>query len=314
MKANWITNLNKIDSLPEFKKEIKIQKPIKKASLFVTCIGLYEPFINKQVLTNSMFKPGWTDYNKRVQYQTYDVTNLLKIGENSISFLVGKGWASSEHFSWVKYPYFDKTYLNVELKIVYEDNSKEIIYSDESFDVYSSYIIDSEIYDGEEQDLTKKENFVGKATKAKVNIKIVKQEGEEVIEDEIIFPRKQFVTPKNEVMIDFGQNFTGNLVFEIEAKEGEVLSFLPAEVLTNDGNFYFDNYRDAKSYFKYTLKEGKNILRPLFSFQGLRYIKLVDMPSNFNIDYVRGYVIHSNIERTCYFDCGMKRLINFITI
>ena len=109
-------------------------------------------------------------------------------------------------------------------------------------------------------------------------------------------------------MIDFGQNFTGNIVFEIDGKEGEILSFLPAEVLTKEGNFYFDNYRDAKSYFKYTLKNGKNILRPLFSFQGLRYIKLVDIQSNFDISCVKGHVIHSRLERTCYFDCGNEKI------
>ena len=308
MKNNWIKNNIKIDTLPEFRKVVSIKKRIKKAILFVTCIGLYDAYINDKPVTNSMFKPGYTNYYKRVQYQTYDVTNKMKEGDNSFSFLLAKGWASSEHFSWCKHPYYDDTYLNVEIRIEYQDKTKEIIYSDESFDVYTSKIISSEIYDGEEQDLRIIPKYVGKASKFDFKIRMVKQEGEEVIEDEIIYPRNIFTTPKNELMIDFGQNFTGNIVFEIDGKEGEILSFLPAEVLTKEGNFYFDNYRDAKSYFKYTLTNGKNILRPLFSFQGLRYIKLVNIPSNFDFSCVKGHVIHSRLERTCYFDCGNEKI------
>ena len=247
MKNNWIKNNIKIDTLPEFRKVVLINKCVKKAILFVTCIGLYDAYINGKPVTNSMFKPGYTNYYKRVQYQTYDVTNKIKEGDNTFSFLLAKGWASSEHFSWCKHPYYDDTYLNVEIRIEYQDKTKEIIYSDESFDVYTSKIISSEIYDGEEQDLRIIPKYVGKASKFDFKIRMVKQEGEEVIEDEIIYPRNIFTTPKNELMIDFGQNFTGNIVFEIDGKEGEILSFLPAEVLTKEGNFYFDNYRDAKS-------------------------------------------------------------------
>lgn len=308
MKNNWITNRNEIATLPEFRKEVVINKEIKKVILYATCIGLYDIKINGLNLTNTMFKPGYTNYYKRVQYQTFDITNHLKQGANLFGFILAKGWASSEHFSWCKHPYYDDTYLNIEIRIEYKDKTKEIIYSDDSFDVFTSQILSSEIYDGEEQDLTIVPKYVGKASKIDFKIRMDKQEGEDVIEDETIYPRKMFVTPKKEVMIDFGQNFAGNIEFEIDGKKGEILSFLPGEVLDKNGNFYFDNYRDAKSYFKYTLKEGKNILRPLFSFQGLRYIKLIDIPSSFNINCLKGRVIHSNIQRTCYFDCGNEKI------
>ena len=91
MKNNWIVNSNQIDTIPNFRKNVSIKKSVKKATLFVTCIGLYDAYINGKPVTNSMFKPGYTNYYKRVQYQTYDVTNRLVSGDNTFSFLLAKG-------------------------------------------------------------------------------------------------------------------------------------------------------------------------------------------------------------------------------
>lgn len=306
--SHWITYSNKGKTLPKFVKEIEIKKELKKAILYISAIGLYSCEISKKKLSSAGFLPGYTDFLKRVQYQKYDVLSFFKQGKNTIEIILAPGWASSEYFAWTKHPYSDKSKLNVELILKYKDGSSEIIYSDESWDIYSSHIIDSEIYAGEEQDFTLEDKFVEKAVKTTYKGKLILQEGEDVIEDEIIFPREMFVAPKKEILIDFGQNFTGNIIFEIEGQKGEVLSFLPAEVLDKDGNFYNENYRDAKSYFKYTLKNGKNILHPLFSFQGLRYIKLIDIPKNFDISCLKGVAIHSKIERTCYFDCGNEKI------
>lgn len=304
----WITNKEQIGTLPLFRKYFDVKKQLKKATLEISAIGFYYAKINGEDVTKSMFNPGRTSYRKRVQYQSYEVTNLIKPKSNVIDVILGEGWAVAKRFAWVNRPYFNETALNAMLILEYYDGKKEVLCSDETWDVFTSYIVESDIYNGEKQDLRIVSKFVNKAAKIDYNIKFIKQEGEEIIEDEVIFPRNIIRTPLGETLIDFGQNFAGNLIFDIEGKSGEELSFLPAEILTKEGNFYNANYRDAKSFFTYTLNDGKNIIRPLFSFEGLRYIKLINVPLKFSIDCVKGVAIHSRLKRTCYFDCGNEKI------
>lgn len=306
--TNWITNNSSISTLPLFRKVFKMPKKAKRALLKITAIGFYDVKINGLPVTESMFKPGRTSYKNRIQYQIFDVTDLLKLKDNVIEVILANGWAVAKRFAWVEKPYFEKAALNADLEILYKDSSTKKIHTDTSREVYTSYIFDSDIYDGETQDLRVVPEYVENASRIEYDVKFIKQEGENIIEDEIIFPRNIIRTPLGETLIDFGQNFAGNLIFEIDSKDGEVLSFLPGEILTLDGNFYNENYRDAKSIFTYTLKDGKNILRPLFSFEGLRYIKLTNVPLGFDINCVKGVAIHSDLKRTCYFDSGNEKL------
>lgn len=306
--SNWITYPDNVPTLPLFRKVFDVKKKPKRVLLKITAIGLYDVKINGSEVTNLMFKPGRTSYKNRLQYQIFDVTSLIKLKHNVIDVILGYGWACAKRFAWVNKPYFDRPALNAELEILYKDDSIKNLHTDTSWEVYTSYIIESDIYDGETQDLRIKPKYQSNANKIDYGVKLFKQEGENIIEDEVIFPRNILRTPSGETLIDFGQNFAGNLIFEIDSKEGEVLSFLPAEILTKEGNFYNENYREAKSYFTYTLKEGKNILRPLFSFQGLRYIKLINVPLSFDLNCVKGVAIHSELKRTCYFDSGHEKL------
>ena len=309
-KSKWISCVNEIGSIPKISKEFFVKDNIKKVILKITAIGLYYPYINDEVITKNLFMPGYTDYNKRVQYQEYDITSFVYNNSlNKIDVLLAKGWASSDLFGWSKHPYSKYPLLKAHIIIQYKNNVIEDVISDDSWDIYTSNIIYSDIYNGEIQDLNLESKYIKKVDVLEYKTKIIKQEGLDVTRGRTIYPRKIFKDNLGNILIDFGQNFTGNIEINIEGHKGDVISFIPSEILDKYGNFYNENYRDAKSLFKYTLKEGFNHLFPLFSFEGLRYIKLIECPKYFNIDNIKGILIHSNMKRTCYIDTG-NELIN----
>ncbi len=307
--SSWLTYKEKdLNTIPLFLKTFELDDYVKKASLNITSMGFYYPIINFSEITNNFFMPGWTDYRKRVQIQKYDISKFLKIGKNSIKILLGRGWCAAELFGWSERPYIKTPCFKCELKIILKNGEKIKIVSDTSWDVYTSNIFYSDLYNGEIQDLNIKSEFVSKAIKTDVDVKVIKHEGCDSKVYETIFPRRLFKDNLGNTIIDFGQNFTGNIEINIVGRKGEVLSFVPGEMLDKDGNFYNENYRKAKSFFKYILKDGVNNAHPYFSFQGLRYIKLIDMPSNFNLSSIKGLMITSSMKRTCYFDSGNEKI------
>ena len=306
-KARWIIS-PEIETIPCFKKQINLKNNLKKAVLKITSMGFYRVFIDGKLITNNVFMPGWTSYLNRVQYQKYDVTMMINNG-SVMDILLGEGWAGAKRIAWPnkEYPYFHPSLIFV-LELTYEDNKKDIIISNDDIDVYTSNIISSSIYDGEVQDITRKIKYVGKAIETKISSKIIKQEGEDIVEGEYIYPRKMFKTPKGELVIDFGQNFTGYINIKIKGDYEEKISFIPAEVLDKEGDFYNENYRSAKSLFSYVLSGKNDDFKPLFSFQGLRYIKLLEYPKNVSLDNFIGILVHSKMKRTGEFICGNSKI------
>ena len=153
-KANWIEPGFIEDSInrptPLFRKEFSASKKIQSATVYITAHGMYEGYINGKRIGDYYLTPGWTSYNKRLQYQTYDVTNLLNPGSNTIAVGLGSGWYrgylawSGNKNSWGK-----DIALLFQLDIVYADGSNESIVSDNSWKSATGSITYSEIYNGE---------------------------------------------------------------------------------------------------------------------------------------------------------------------
>ena len=307
-KALWIKAPAICDTVPCFKKEINVSRNLKKVILSITAMGFYRVYINDVDITTNLFMPGYTSYRHRVLVQTYNLTSLFNEGKNEIRILLGNGWGGAQRFGWMhgNHPYFDPSLL-FSFEFSYHDRLEEIV-SDEDFDCFTTHILSSEIYDGEIQDATRTIKYVGKAIRSDVKTKLVDAVGEDIVEDEKIYPVKYLKTPKGEDVIDFGQNFTGYINVIIKGKKGEKISFVPSEILDKDGNFYNANYRSAKSFFSYTLTGNSDSFKPFFSFQGLRYIKLIDKPSVISKDNFVGIMVHSNIKRTGSFVCGNQLL------
>lgn len=311
LKADFIcADKSWIPAAPYFKKEVTVIGEIKRATLYISALGVFEAKINGMRVGNDYMTPGWTNYNKRLQFCTYNVTNMLS-EKTEIIVGVGNGWFSSRGgFPESK----DGMYgahpaLIAALEIEYEDGRIEYVYTDESWLTARSECLFSGIYDGEITDANILPEFI-ECTKIFDYDKsvLIPFEGEPTREIETLEVSKVITTPKGETVIDFGQEVTGTVEFMLNAKGGEKVQILHAEVLDKDGNFYRDNYRTARSEIVYTAKPGLQIYKAKYTFFGFRYIKLIDWPEEVKKENFRAIVMHSDMKRTGYFKCGHAKL------
>jgi len=324
--ANWITLENEIKldgSKPctYLRKEFSTSKKVKSANVYVSSLGLYQLFINGKKVGNDLFTPGWTSYNKRIQYQTYDVTSMLQ-PKNAIGAKLGDGWYRG-NIAWENQRnyYGDKLALIAQLHIIYTDGTSETFASDESWKAVTGPILFSDIYNGETYDARKEmpgwsavgfnDSSWGKvAVLNNSKAHLIAPQGPPVKAIEEIKPIKMLTTPKGETVFDMGQNMVGWARLKVSGKKGDNVTLKFAEVLDKDGNFYTDNLRAAKVTDHYTLKgDGEEIYEPSFTFHGFRFVQLIDFPGTPAIDNITGIVIHSAMEPTGSFSCS-EPLIN----
>ena len=324
--ANWITleNETKLEGSKPchyLRSEFATAKKVKSARVYVSSLGLYQLYLNGKKVGNDLFTPGWTSYNKRIQYQTYDVTGLLQ-SKNSIGAVLGDGWYRG-NIGWQNQHnyYGDKLALIAQLHIVYSDGTTENIESGDNWKATVGPIIFSDIYNGETYDANKE--MPGWSTAGfndsswgKVSIlnhtkeNLIAPQGPPVQAIEEINPLKIITTPKGEVVFDMGQNMVGWVRLKVTGKKGDAVTLKFAEVLDKDGNFYTDNLRAAKVTDHYILKgDGEEIYEPAFTFHGFRFVQLIDFPGSPNLENITGIVIHSAMEPTGTFSCS-EPLIN----
>ena len=308
-KSQWIkAPINKEEACYEFYLDIESEKQIKKAELFISALGMYRAFIDNIKVSNEVFTPYFTDYGRRTQYQTYDITDIIKT-KSRLSVLCGEGWAVGN--IWGRCHYNNNISLIFSLNITFIDNTTKTYISDTNTLVRTSNIIKSSIYDGEIVDNTASITELGNAildTEVKVNI--IAQEGEKVTEQEILAPVSYIETPLGEKVIDFGQNLAGYVEVTVEGNPGDVIEINHAEVLDKDGNFYTKNLRTAKQTNTYILSgNGVETFKPTFSWQGFRYIRLNKFPFNsVDLSCFKAIVVHSDMKRTGEFICGNKKI------
>jgi alpha-L-rhamnosidase len=324
-KAKWIESSLDRDGEHRpaiyFRKEFSSSKRIQSATAYITAHGLYEAMINGKRVGNFYLTPGWTSYNKRLQYQTYDVTDLIKQGSNAIGVTVGNGWYRG-YLAWGgnKNSYGKDLSLLFQLDIKYFDGSKQSILSDGSWKSSTGSISDAEIYHGEIIDSRKEKSGWSNAGYnngdwASVSEKnysksvLVATQNEPVKKHETFSAVKIFTTPKGERVIDFGQNLVGWVMVKLNGKAGDTVKISHAEVLDKDGNFYIDNLRAAKAQAVYILKGGEENLEPHFTFFGFRYIKVEGLNGEIKPENFTAVALYSDMQPTGNFACS-NPLIN----
>ncbi|MFV0468966.1 MAG: family 78 glycoside hydrolase catalytic domain [Dysgonomonas sp.] len=324
--ADWISPGFTEDSIkrasPYLRKAFKTKadKKVKKATVFITAHGMYEAYINGARVGESHYTPGWTSYHKRKQYQTYDVSDLIK-RNNVISIMLASGWyRGTIGFSGKRNYYGRDVALLAQLEIEYEDGVKERIVSDSSWKSSTGEIRYSEIYNGEIIDFRQeKENWMltsyNDSSWDRVKVQdfrkdqLVSTYNEPVKQQEIFTPIQIFTTPKGEQVIDFGQNFTGWVRAKVQGNPGDTIRLSHAEVLDREGNFYTANLRSAKAQQIYVLKDNKTTtLHPYFSWQGFRYVKVEGISKTINPNDFEGVALYSDMATTGNFSTSQPMI------
>lgn len=308
--ASWIIpSADPGSVVPVYQKTFVLKQKVTSAVLTITALGVYEARLNDRRISDYVLAPGWTAYDKRLQYQTYDVTELLQ-EENALTVLVGKGWYRSKLAAFTHTPRQDRrrtlpAALLAQLDLTYADGTVQTLCSDESWSWGESQVRFSEIYDGELYDAT----VVPVCDRAVSSYDgptdtLIPQEGPEICEQDRIVPCRMFTTPKGETVIDFGQNLTGYVQTSLEAHAGDVVDLSFAEVLDRDGNFYTENYRSAKAQYRYTCRDGAQTYIPKLTFWGFRYIRVNRFPGAVTTDAFTAIAVSSRMRQTGHFACS----------
>jgi len=314
-KAKWIQPGYKEDTInqpsPYFRKTFNTSKKIASATAFITSLGLYEAFINGKRVGDAYLTPGWTSYNKRLQYQLYDVTTLLISGNNAIGVALGNGWYRGFiGFSGQKNFYGKELALLAQIEIQYTDGTRETIVTDESWKSSTGSIVTSEIYNGETIDARKEKSgwntssfndtdWQGVKIKTSSAPPLIATYNEPIRKKETFKVVKSITTPKGERVLDFGQNLVGWVQVKIKGIAGDKITLYHAEVLDKEGNFYTENLRPAKQKNEYILKgNGEEFFEPHFTFQGFRYIKIEGYKGEINPENFTAVVLYSDMQPT----------------
>src|ERR1017187_10044096 len=313
-KAKWIMPGYQEDSLrasPLFRKQFNAAKKIVSATAYISSHGLYEARINGTRVGEGYLTPGWTSYHKRLQYQVYDVTNLLRNGANVIGVTLGSGWYRGViGFSNNINIYGKDIALLFQLDIKYSDGSTASIVSDGSWKFSTGSIVYAEIYNGETIDARKEK--VGwllpgyndfEWTPAKVAdfslANLIATQNELVKKHKTFKPIKIFTTPKGEQVIDFGQNLVGWVMMKVKGNTGDKITLSHAEVLDKFGNFYTLNLREARAQDTYFLKGGEEeSFEPHFTWHGFRYVKVEGYPGELKPEDFTAVALYSDMTPT----------------
>jgi alpha-L-rhamnosidase len=312
-KASWIEPDLKEDPAesqpaPMLRGTFRVNGAVQQARAYVTSHGLYQFELNGKRVGDEVFTPGWTSYNKRLQYQTYDVTGLLTKGENVAGAILGDGWYRGYiGFSGQRNFYGDRLALLAQIQIKYQDGHEEIVGTDQTWKSTTGPIIISDIYNGELYDARLEKtgwSAAGYDAKDWASVKVANHSkalliapaGPPVKRVEELKPVAIIHTPKGETVADMGQNMVGWVRLKAQGPAGTIIALHHAEVLDKAGNFYTANLRAAKQTVQYALKGGGvETFEPHFTFQGFRYVAVEGYPGELTPESLTGIVIHSDM-------------------
>ena len=304
---------------PFLRKEFALQKAVFTARLYATAIGLYECHLNGVRIGDALLTPGWTDYSKHIQYQVYDVTELLQKGVNAFGAILGDGWGSG-HICWVgRQRYADRPQFLAQLILTYADGSQDIITTDHTWKVTSGPVLESDMLMGESYDARREltgwdqpgyddSRWWPVEVFADAGAERVATNSPQVVRHEVLQPvniRKipDFVNPR--WIFDMGQNMVGWVRLRVRGTRGITITLRYAEALNPDGTLYTINLRSARNTDYYTLKgDEEEIWEPRFVFHGFRYVELLGFPGVPTQDTIAGIVVHSDTPPAGKFECS----------
>jgi alpha-L-rhamnosidase len=315
---------------PYFRKTFKVDGAIKSAVLHITALGVYECEINGKLVGNDVFAPGWTNYHKRVYFQSYDVTSQLAKGDNAMGVVLGDGWYCGSVAWFARQVYGERPQLLAQLEITTADGKTERIITDSSWKTTVGPIIESDMLNGETYDARRE---LGEWSTAKYDdsawlpvqiaetpkIAVERSAGPPVRRHEVIAADVSsgkpvpgfsgFLMKKPGALIyDFKQNLTGRLRIHVKGQAGALIELRHAEMLNPDGSLYLENLRSAKATDYYTLKGDSNgeVWEPRFTFHGFRYAEVrYGMPAfDADLEKIEAVVLHSDTPPTGHFRCS----------
>jgi len=287
------------------RRNFELRAGIKRATVYATALGVYQFYLNGQRVGNDVFSPEWTDYHVRVQYQTYDVTSLLKEGSNAAGTILGQGWYAGYigMYGFQKYG-MDPSFM-LQMNIEYEDGTRESIVSDEEWQAAHGAIRSSDLQMGEAIDAREvlpawNEASCDSSCWHAVDLMydyrgwLVAQMSRKIRVTATLSPISIKTLSEGRHIIDMGQNMAGWLAVGLTGEAGTQITFRFGEVLDASGELYTDNLRLARQTDTYICRGvGEERFEPSFTYHGFRYVEVSG--SGYTLGQIEGKVVHSDL-------------------
>ena len=294
------------------RKNFTVAKPVVRARLYATALGVYEASINGHRVSDDLLAPGWTDYRKRVMVQTYDVTALVHPGENAIGAVLADGWYAGR-LGWMGLAqYAARPAFNAQLEITYADGTTDVVATDNSWKAGSGEIVGSDEQWGEILDAqravtnwdepTFDDSVWTNAVLEEHSVSLDPQLGPPVRALMELAPQK--ITHRGDAwIVDFGQNLVGHVRLAARGAAGDTITVRHAETINTNGSLYTENLRTALATDKFTLDgAGSETFEPHFTFHGFRYVEITGYPGELTAPDLRAIVVGSDTPRTGAFE------------
>lgn len=334
-KAKWIGLDTAKDSIrgrgkvlihkPQYlRKDFELSNDVAKARLYITAKGVFDVSINGEDVSDDAMSPGFTTYDKRIETLTYDVTDLIESGQNTIGVELASGWYSGR-LLWGITPWDNTVSPKVlcQLELEMKDGSKQIIVSNESWKGTTNGPLQfAEIYDGEIYDANLElpnwttnhfddKNWKQVEVAALDNNVKLEPKRHDPVKGKIELQPKEIIKKEGTVIFNMQQNMVGVPLVKVPMKKGDTLKIRFAEMLSPDGTFYTKNYRSAHSTDYYiAAKDGEIVYKPKFTFHGFSYVELsgFDTSKEPSKDWVKGIVLYSDFDDNGTFTTSHEKL------
>lgn len=321
-RAKWISGNYRVNPKKRypvdcFKKEFSARN-VAKARLYITACGLYEALVNGKRVDDFVLAPGHTDYTKRIQLQTYDVTELLENGENVITVELADGWYRGSCGAWgLRNQYGTQTKLYAQLEITDKSGNKAVIGTDQTW----AWSNDGKIRfadnkDGEIVEAWRTPSYGGFAKETKCDVTPVSSNNVPVTEHERFSVQKVITTPGGAKVLDFGQNIAGYISFAVMAKKGQKIKLRFGEMFDENGEFTQKNFQCANKkrtrvtplqQIEYYCKDGLNEYKTKFAIFGFQYV-LIESDVEWKKEDFTAVSVCSDMEETLSFDSSNELL------
>ncbi|MGH3205617.1 MAG: family 78 glycoside hydrolase catalytic domain [Streptosporangiaceae bacterium] len=303
---------------PYLRRTFRIGHAVAWARLYITALGLYEARLNGCRVGDAVLAPGWTDYARRVSYQTYDVTGLLRPGENVLAAVLADGWYSGFIGFDVKRAgahYGTAPELLAQLVIGLADGTEQRVLTDTEWQGRFAMIRHADLLMGEQHDLRLEPHGWDAPgfdpagwrpvwCRERDARRLVADPGPPVRVTQELAPQSIAHYQAGRQIVDFGQNLTGWLRLRVDGPAGKHVRIRHSEVLASNGSLYTENLRTARQTDEFITPGGAAVFEPRFTVHGFRYAEICGYPGDLDPADVVAQVVHSDVPVTGSFECS----------
>ena len=328
--AHMIAPCLEFGAAPLFRKEFSLDRSresVASAQLAISSLGIFEARLNGRPVGDDVLSPGWSAYEWRLRFRTYDVADLFD-DATVLAVSVGNGWYRGRlGFTGARAVYGGQLGIIAQLDIAFTDGHRQRVVTDETWTVTGSDVLADDLYDGQTIDARRRRNEwyvpftptdnmfhvvpLYPVRTIEFDTRILEPYvGPEVRRQDVVAPVEILTSPSGRSIVDFGQNLVGWVRFSVQGPAGSEIRLRHAEVMEH-GELGTRPLRDAQATDRFILSGGLDAFEPTMTFHGFRYAEVSGWPREVTVDDLEAVVVHTDLRRTGWFECSEPLLEQF---